>query len=383
MYISEFKEKTDFFEVKIAKGLRNYVNRRTEGFSKTFYEKSGDKKLEIIEERDLRGPFSFLFPERDKVEDFLKTWPEITAVFRIISRNIRILSPLGEEVERDDYLETFKVSLKNEKHYIESSDFSFEPHKIDFEKVKKEFSEYKKASEESIKPENGKYPVVFRAQAAGLLVHEFFGHLLEADISSETKSPFVKENIGKKIINDNISIEDLSEKPDDEGFFENRVVLIEKGVLKNFISDFSFHLKRFGKPGRGRRESFRTLPLPRQNLIFLKSEKTVSENELLKKIKRGFLVEKIRSGIMNYKTFDYEFTVTAAYFIEDGEISAFTDNFLIKGNFLSDFLNLSEFSSSVFCNGFEGVCKKQGQMVRIGYKTPSFLLGNLKIRSII
>ncbi len=383
MYISEFKEKTDFFEVKIARCLRNYINRRTEGFSKTFYEKNGEKKLEIIKDKDLRGPFSFLFPERDKVEDFLKTWPEITAVFRIISRKVRILSPLGDEVEKKDYLETFKVSLKNENHFIESSAFAFEPQKIDFEKVKKEFSEYKKASESSINPENGEYPVVFRAQAAGLLVHEFFGHLLEADISSATSSPFVKENTGKKIINDNISIEDIAENPDDEGFFEKRVVLIEKGVLRNFISDFSFYLKGFGKPGRGRRESFRTLPLPRQNIVFLKSEKTIREDELLKKIKRGFLVEKIRSGTMNYKTFDYEFTVTAAYFIEDGEISAFTDNFLIKGNFLSDFLNLSEFSSSVFCNGFEGVCKKQGQMVRIGYKTPSFLLGDLKIRSIV
>ncbi len=383
MLFSEFKERTDFFEIKIAKGLRNYINRRSEGKSQTHYSKNGDKKLEILEEKDLRGPFSFLFPERDKIEAFLKRWPDSTAVFRIISSEKEILSPSGERVEKSEYLETFKVSVKKGNNIFEDSDFSFEKGGIDFSKVEKNFSLYLEKSKNSLKVKNRKYPVLFRGQAAGLIIHEFFGHLLEADLSEKSKTPFKKENFGKQLISKNISIEDHSSLPDDEGFFEEKMVLIEEGVLKSFLSDFSFSLKGFGKAGRGRRESFRTVPLPRQNLLVLKALKTKEEKALLNEIKEGFLVERIKFGALNFETLDYEFLVTAAYYIEDGEISGFTDNFLIKGNFLADFLKISEFSSSVYCNGYEGVCTKNGQTIRVGYKTPSFIAENISIKSIV
>ena len=383
MFFSEFKEKSDFFEVKISEGLRNYVNRRREGSSKTFYEKDGERKLEILSEKDLRGPFSFLFPERDTVEGFLKEWPQATAVFRIISRDIEILSPLGDRVQKEEYLETFKVSLKRGKNLIESSGFSFQKGGLDFKKIRELFSSYFKKAENPVKVEGGKYPVLFRGQAAGLIIHEFFGHLLEADISEKIKSPFVKERVGEKVLNENITIEDISEKPDDEGIFKERVILVERGVLKGFLSDFSYSLKGFKPGGRGRRENFRVLPLPRQNLLVLKSNKTEREKSLLGRIKRGFLVERIKTGLLDYKSFDYEFYVTASFFIENGEISSFTDNFLIKGNFLNDFMKISEFSDSVYCNGYEGVCTKEEQRIRIGYKTPSFIVENLVIKSII
>ncbi|HOJ42704.1 MAG TPA: TldD/PmbA family protein, partial [Syntrophorhabdaceae bacterium] len=115
--------------------------------------------------------------------------------------------------------------------------------------------------------------VVLSKEAGGTMIHEAIGHGLEADLAMEGLSCY-KDMLGEKIASDLISVVDDKTLPhmrgsyacDDEGVISERTVLVEKGILKNYLFD-KFHAMKFGKKStaNGRRESYRFKPIPRMS----------------------------------------------------------------------------------------------------------------------
>ena len=93
----------------------------------------------------------------------------------------------------------------------------------------------------------GTKTVVLSSEAGGTMIHEAIGHGLEADLAMEGLSCY-KGMLGESIASPLISVVDDATVPhlrgtyayDDEGTGSERTVLVENGILKNFLFD-KFH----------------------------------------------------------------------------------------------------------------------------------------------
>lgn len=93
-------------------------------------------------------------------------------------------------------------------------------------------------------------PVLLSPRAAGLFLHEVVGHRLEGSrLLSESEGRTFRDKIGQKIMHEDLTIVDdpnvktygglslLAHYPyDDEGTSAKRALLVEKGVLKGFLT---------------------------------------------------------------------------------------------------------------------------------------------------
>ncbi|OLB02502.1 MAG: metalloprotease TldD, partial [Nitrospirae bacterium 13_2_20CM_62_7] len=123
----------------------------------------------------------------------------------------------------------------------------------------------------------GVMPVVLAGGWPGILLHEAIGHGLEADFNRRRTSAFTNL-MGRRVASEVCTIVDDGTLPfrrgslnmDDEGTPTSRTVLIERGVLRGYITD-RLNARLMGIPltGNGRRESFQSIPLPRMTNTFM------------------------------------------------------------------------------------------------------------------
>ncbi|PMP68707.1 MAG: peptidase C69 [Thermodesulfobacterium geofontis] len=185
----------------------------------------------------------------------------------------------------------------------------------------------------------GIMPVILSGTAGGTMIHEAVGHGLEADHAEEGLSIY-SGRIGEKVASELITVVDDATLPslygfyrfDDEGTTAEKVVLIEKGVLKNYLYDKYFALK-YGKKsnGHGRRQDYRHIPIPRMANTYIERGPHKPE-EIIKSIERGLLVKKMGGGEVNPLTGDFVFEVREGYYIDKGEIAYPVKGATLVGN---------------------------------------------------
>jgi len=185
----------------------------------------------------------------------------------------------------------------------------------------------------------GKMMVVLSSEAGGTLIHEACGHALEADFILKGTSIFA-DKIGKKVASNLVTVLDDTTLPgkfgslafDDEGTAAQKTVLIENGILKNYLSDW-FTAKQLGIPrsGNGRRENFRHKPVPRMTNTLIAPGKT-DPSEIMASVKNGLLVKHMGGGEVNVTNGDFVFEVTEGYLIENGKIKHPVRGAILTGN---------------------------------------------------
>jgi TldD protein len=107
---------------------------------------------------------------------------------------------------------------------------------------------------------------------------------------------------------------------DDEGMPAQRTLLIENGVLRNFLSDRAGE-KQTGHPrtGSGRRNSYEYAAASRmRNTYIAPGPHTVED--LLASVERGLYCKKMGGGSVG-PTGEFNFAVDEAYLIENGRIT--------------------------------------------------------------
>src|SRR5438128_5168263 len=90
----------------------------------------------------------------------------------------------------------------------------------------------------------GTYTVVLSSEAGGTLIHESVGHGLEADLNLKQLSVY-SGRLGQKVASELITVVDDGTVPgkrgsqamDDEGTPTARTVLIDRGILRTYMSD--------------------------------------------------------------------------------------------------------------------------------------------------
>lgn len=175
--------------------------------------------------------------------------------------------------------------------------------------------------------ESGTYPIVMANEFGGVIFHEACGHLLETTQIEKNTSPFADKK-GQKIAHESLTAwdEGRSENAfgtidmDDEGMPAQRTLLIEKGVLKNFLADRTGSL-RTGHPrtGSGRRQNFTFAAASRMRNTYIATG-DYSNEDLFASIDKGIYCKKMGGGSVG-ATGQFNFGVEEAYLIENGKIT--------------------------------------------------------------
>ena len=217
----------------------------------------------------------------------------------------------------------------------------------------------------------GDLPVVLAGGSGGILFHEACGHGLEADAVLKQASVYAGK-VGQQVASPLVTLVDdgtvLGEwgylAVDDEGRPGTRNVLIENGIL----TDYMWDLLRARKQGRtssgnGRRQSYQHLPMVRMTNTYL-LEGDADADEIVAQTPRGVYVAQLGGGQVNTATGDFVFGMTAAFMIENGQITAPLRDCNLIGNGPEVLARVDAVAGDFSMT--PGTCGKNGQSVPVG-----------------
>ena len=173
----------------------------------------------------------------------------------------------------------------------------------------------------------GVMPVVIDGGFGGVIFHEACGHSLEAAAVAFGNSEFsgkLGERIASPIVtaidDGTLANEWGSLNIDDEGAPTTRLVLIEDGVLKNYMVD-RLNGRRMGMPstGSGRRQDYTFAPTSRMRNTYIAAGSD-DEAEIIASCGDGLYAKSMGGGSVNPVTGEFNFAVAEGYLIRDGRI---------------------------------------------------------------
>lgn len=185
----------------------------------------------------------------------------------------------------------------------------------------------------------GKMTVVLSGLAGGTMVHEACGHSLEADFINKKTSIFTGD-MGAQVASPLVTVIDKGNLKheygflniDDEGTKTKENILIEKGILKAFMTDrLNANLLGIPLTGNGRRQSYRNKPVPRMTNTIIKPGQT-NPDEIVASVKEGLFVVKMGGGQVNTTNGDFVFEVSEGYMIRDGKVMEPVRGATLTGN---------------------------------------------------
>jgi len=211
------------------------------------------------------------------------------------------------------FFELYEDKLPSEEELLNSA-----------KEVAEKLLELRKAPE--MEPYTG--PAILSPEAAGVLFHEVIGHRLEGERQrSPTEGMTFKNKIGEKILPEFLTVIDdptLKEENgkalsgyyeiDDEGVPAQRVVLVENGVLKNFLLSRRL-VKGFTRSNGHGRADESSKPMARMGNLIVRSSKTYPMEELEKMLldllkekgkEFGFIIEHVEGGETNTSRYGFQ-----------------------------------------------------------------------------
>jgi TldD protein len=232
---------------------------------------------------------------------------------------------------------------------------------------------------------SGAMPVVIKNGTGGVLFHEACGHGLEADHIQKGSSVYAGK-VGELVASPLVTLVDDGTLAgewgtlafDDEGHPTQRNVLIENGVLTDYMWD---HVRSRnegrGPSGNGRRQSYMHLPMVRMTNTFV-LDGAEEPDDIIASTERGVYVAKLGGGSVNTATGDFVFGMTEAYLIENGEITEPLRDANLMGNGPQVLLDIDMLGND-FAMGSPGTCGKDGQGVPVGDGQPTLRVKSLTV----
>ena len=218
---------------------------------------------------------------------------------------------------------------------------------------------------------SGEVPIVLAGGSGGILFHEACGHGLEADHVVKDASVY-RGRVGELVASPLVTLVDdgtvLGEwgnfAVDDEGHAPGRNVLIENGVLTDYMWDW-LRARKEGRTssGNGRRQSYQHLPMVRMTNTYLLAG-TEDPDEIVAQTPSGVYVKKLGGGQVNTATGDFVFGTTEAYLIENGRITEPLRDANLIGNGPETLRRIDAVATDFDMT--PGTCGKDGQAVPVG-----------------
>jgi TldD protein len=232
---------------------------------------------------------------------------------------------------------------------------------------------------------SGAMPVVIKNGSGGVLFHEACGHGLEADHIVKGASVY-QGKVGELVANPMVTLVDDGTMAtewgtiaiDDEGHPTRRNVLIEDGVLVDYMWDHVRARKEGrGPSGNGRRQSYMHLPMVRMTNTYVMNGPD-DPDDIVAQTDQGVYVAHLGGGSVNTATGDFVFGMNEAYLIENGEITEPLREGNLIGNGPQVLLDIDMLGND-FEMGNPGTCGKDGQGVPVGDGQPTLRVKSLTI----
>jgi TldD protein len=239
---------------------------------------------------------------------------------------------------------------------------------------------------EAVDAPAGLMPVVLGSGWPGVLLHEAVGHGLEGDFNRKGASTF-SGRIGERVAAKGCTVVDdgtLADKRgslsvDDEGTSTQHNVLIEDGILKDYMQDkLNARLMGVNPTGNGRRESYAHLPMPRMTNTYMLDGEHEPE-EMIASVKQGIYAPNFGGGQVDITSGKFVFSTSEAYLIENGKITAPVKGATLIGNGPEVMQNISMIGNDLALDRGVGVCGKDGQSVPVGVGQPTLKIDELTV----
>ncbi len=231
----------------------------------------------------------------------------------------------------------------------------------------------------AVNPKGGKFTVIIDPKFTGTCIHEAFGHACEADFIL-SKESILEGKIGEKVASEDVNIYDDptmgqgkrynlpyelygSYFIDDEGILSQKTVLIENGILKNYLHNLETSSRMDLPPnGHGRAASHSSRPQVRMGITILEP-KDWNLEEMIEDTKNGILCEDFQYGYTDPATGNFQFKCKMSYKIENGEKKELMRDVSLSGMILEILNKISAIGKEI--NFSDGICGKGGQGVRV------------------
>ncbi|MDH5481414.1 MAG: TldD/PmbA family protein [Candidatus Bathyarchaeota archaeon] len=231
----------------------------------------------------------------------------------------------------------------------------------------------------------GKFESFIDPRLAGVLAHESFGHLSEADGVIIGMTPLAGK-IGQKLGTEMVTIidEGLPRKGgyniyfDDEGVPCDRVEILKKGTLNSYLhSRETAHRLKMKPTGNARSQDYSFEPIVRMRNTYFDVGDWKSE-EALDELEEGIYAIDTAGGQVE-ATGTFLFKAVRGYWVEKGEIKYPLRDVALTGNILEFLKNVV-----AVCNDLEisstpfGGCGKMEQRALVGSGGP-----HIKVRDVL
>ena len=232
----------------------------------------------------------------------------------------------------------------------------------------------------------GEMEVVLAPGDSGILLHEAVGHGLEADFNRKRTSNYT-DQVGQRVASELCTVVDDATlahsrgavNVDDEGNVPTRSVLIEGGILRGYMHDrHSADFFKLQATGNGRRESFKSHPMPRMTNTLLLAGKDDPE-EIIKSVKRGIYASHFGGGQVDISNGDFVFSLTEGYLIEDGKLTAPVKGVNLIGNGPEVMRKVVMLGSDMKTSDGIWTCGKDGQSVPVGVGCPTIKISAMTV----
>ncbi|MGB8929720.1 MAG: metallopeptidase TldD-related protein [Anaeromyxobacteraceae bacterium] len=235
-------------------------------------------------------------------------------------------------------------------------------------------------------PPAGELPVVLAAGSSGILLHEAIGHGMEADFNRKGTSIYA-DKIGKRIAAPFVNIVDDGTQPaargsinvDDEGNAAGETRLVEGGVLTTFLHD-EISARHYGvaPTGNGRRESYRSAPLPRMRSTYMLPGPH-SKEEIIRSVKRGLYCVGFSNGQVAIGAGDFTFYVKNGWLIEDGKLTRPVKDVNLVGNGPKALEKVDMVGDDLEIDEGGWTCGKDGQSVPVSQGLPTVRVASMTV----
>lgn len=222
----------------------------------------------------------------------------------------------------------------------------------------------------------GVHDVVLDADLAGILSHEAIGHTTEADIV--LRGSVAGDLMGQKVASELVTLVDIAHSydgklcqvpvfVDDEGVKAEDAVIIENGVMKNFMHSRSTAQKLGMQPlGNARAYSYSDEPLVRmRNTMILPGKSKVED--MIADVEDGYYLIKSSNGQAD-TTSEFMFGVVLGYEIKNGKIGKAIKDMTISGVAYDVLKSVTAISDDYKFN--MGTCGKK-QQISVGMGGPA------------
>jgi len=230
------------------------------------------------------------------------------------------------------------------------------------------FETVKTAAERAVRlltarvPRGGHHTVVLDNKILALIVHEAFGHTAEADLV--ITGSVLTGKIGRKVASELVTIVDDPGPEgangwtpyDDEGVKARRVVIVDKGVLMEYMQSRETAAELGMEPtGNARAQDYTFAPIVRMRNTYMLPGDWEPE-EIIAETRHGYYLKGAMGGQADANG-DFMFNVQEAWLIENGELKEAYRGATVSGNALDVLGSIDAVGKDLKIN-FPGTCGK-------------------------